>query len=274
MKRITLYSMITIMTFICIPLVAAQNSNCNADISYDDYLEQAHNTSNYDRATAIYNCIIGRFPDQAEVHFELGMLHYEEGIYFSAMNSLETAFVLDPDNMDAYYYHGRSIIHLESISSTIEIPMVRIENAIRSLSTVIENEPNNVNAYFYRGTAYYLSDSSLDSAIDDFRVVLEHEPNNINAYFNRALVYLEIGDLDSARSDFERILELDPDDSESAQFIENIENGVYTQSPQVSDTTSIQTSSPSEINWLRVLRPFIIGGVLALLSAAGLRKKR
>lgn len=134
----------------------------------------------------------------AVVYNNRGAAHSEIGCHDKAIDDLNKAIDLSPDDAESYYNRGAAYIDLE-----------QYDKAISDYSKAIDLEPERAIYYINRGRAYDLIDDN-DRAIDDFDRAVEINPDSSAAYFSRAMVYLKLRELDRAVEDINKALALNP----------------------------------------------------------------
>ena len=119
-----------------------------------------------------------------------------------AIELLNEAIQLDPDNALAYFNRGNIYANLG-----------QYQRAIEDLDRAIQLEPDNALYYLDRGLAY--ADLGQDQqAIQDYNEAIRLEPTALH-YNIRAFVYSRLGEHQRAIEDFDKAIQLVPD------------NGVY-----------------------------------------------
>ena len=91
-----------------------------------------------------------------EEHIDRAIRFVEEGEYDRAIQELDTALLLDPDNARVYFTRGR----IHNVTGKYDL-------AIEDFDTSLRLDPENVLAYAGRGTAYN-SKGEYDRAIQDY----------------------------------------------------------------------------------------------------------
>jgi tetratricopeptide (TPR) repeat protein len=122
----------------------------------------------------------------------------EQGRYEEALDDLNRALELEPNNVHALWNRGE-IYRL----------LGRYDEALDDLNRALKLEPNNVHALDNRGVTYRML-GRYDEALDDLNRALKLEPNNVFALWNRGEIYRLLGRYKEALRDLNRALKLEP----------------------------------------------------------------
>lgn len=134
--------------------------------------------------------------DQILVH--QGKILFERGKYEMAIDKLNQAVEINPDNDEAYFQRGLAWMYKGSL-----------ERAKDDFTRALVTNPQNSVAFANRGTVWFdLGD--YDKAVEDFSRSLELNPENTVTLINRGNAYYKRRDYDLSLWDFNRALELDP----------------------------------------------------------------
>ena len=74
----------------------------------------------------------------------------------------------------------------------------RFEEALDWFAQAIALDNNQPQAYFYRANIYNLSLKEYGKALEDYDKAIELKPNDEGYFYNRALLFLNMGDVDAA----------------------------------------------------------------------------
>lgn len=119
------------------------------------------------------------------------------GDFTGAIQDLDKAIVLDPENAAAYNNRGN-----------VYNDLGERDQAIRDFDKAIALEPKDVIAYFNRAGAYSALDDK-EKAIADLDKAISLDPEDADAYNNRGLTYRELKLLDKAIADYDQAIALD-----------------------------------------------------------------
>ncbi len=140
--------------------------------------------------------------------------YFEEGNHDKAIETLEKAIELAPDDLDS----TRLIINLLVAADREDDAQVYIARMPEGM-TVDSDTLLNIGIKAY-------NDNEFESALETFNRVVTENPNNADAYYYRGLCHLTGGSSAEAKADFAKMLEIAPDHAnagEAQQFIEYLE---------------------------------------------------
>jgi hypothetical protein len=138
-------------------------------------------------------------PDDAGMHYNLGLAWKELGKLDEATASLRRALELKPDFAEAHNNLGNVLKELG-----------RLDEAVACYGRALELKPQYVLARNNLGLA--LKDQGkLDEAVACFRQTMELKPDFADAHNNLGITLKRLGRLDDAAACFRRALELKPD---------------------------------------------------------------
>ena len=109
------------------------------------------------------------FPEDADLHYNLGILYEKTKNLQKAKESYEKAISIYPQD-DFYYNLGEVLVSLEDW-----------DNAINNFEKVINNDPDDGNCYFNLGLCYFHKDE-IKQATDNFQKAVEYKPD-FSPYF-------------------------------------------------------------------------------------------
>ena len=172
-------------------------------------------------------------PNDAEAHFNLGVVLKSLGQLDEAVSSYRRALQLNPAYAEAHSNLGnalrdlgqlesavasyRSALMIKSNSATAHNSMGtalkdlgKLDAAIESYRRAIEIKPGYAEAHTNLGNA--LRDTGqIGDAIASYHCALTYKPDSAETHFNLGLARKELGQLDEAATSFHRALELSPD---------------------------------------------------------------
>lgn len=149
---------------------------CYAKLANDDKAEEY-----YLKALSLNNKMV-------ETYVNLADLYYKQKRIAEAINLLESAVTLMPDNIALKHYLAR-----------IYIDDKRYDLAIDQLSEVLDASPKNTDAYWDLGNVYFEL-GEYDNAVSNYEHVLELVDNNAIIYYQTALAYEANDNIDKAIS--------------------------------------------------------------------------
>jgi len=146
-----------------------------------------------------------KFPDNPEVHYNLGLSYLKSGDIDNALISLEKALKLKPDILEAYFALGEAFFGKGDG-----------EKALEAFNNAIKRQPDSARGYYNIGIIYHKNNYS-DEAIRFFEKSIEINPKFSSAYYQAALAYVKKGDFKKAIALFEEFLKIEPDAPEASQ---------------------------------------------------------
>lgn len=125
----------------------------------------------------------------------------KSGKYNEAIDALNEAIKIDPEDSHAYKARGCILMRMENYQA-----------ALRDLDKAIELNPREKDAYFYRGSIYH-SVGNYEQAIRDCNKSIQLDPLDsikAKAYFIRGYSYYLLKEHQQAIMDSNKAIELDP----------------------------------------------------------------
>ena len=119
--------------------------------------------------------------------------------YEKALEDLNTALSLEPDNSFAYF--NRALIRYNKDDLT---------GALDDLEHVLEEDKGNA-LTLYNRALIRTQIGDYNNALDDYDMVISINPNNVLAYYNRAALFIQMERYGEALRDYDKAIELYPD---------------------------------------------------------------
>ncbi|HEY4698670.1 MAG TPA: tetratricopeptide repeat protein [Gallionella sp.] len=142
-------------------------------------------------------------PNDAEAHFNLGVVQKSLGQLDDAVASYRRALKLNPGYAEAHSNLGNALKDLG-----------RLDDAVASYRRALQLKPGSADAHNNLGSA--LKDlGQLDGAVDSYRRALQINPNHADAHFNLGNALKELGQLDNAVASYRKAVEIRPDFAEA-----------------------------------------------------------
>src|SRR3990170_4725946 len=138
-------------------------------------------------------------PNDAEAHFNLGVVQKSLGQLDDAVASYRRALKLNPGSADAHNNLGSALKDLG-----------QLDGAVDSYRRALQINPNHADAHFNLGNALKEL-GQLDNAVASYRKAVEIRPNFAEAHKNLGAVLIELGQLEDTVTSYRRVLELKPD---------------------------------------------------------------
>ncbi len=136
--------------------------------------------------------------NDANFYRERGIAAYRSGDFLGALDNLDEAIRLDPDNAQSYNIRGNAWDELD-VS----------ERALADYDRAIRIDPNSPAVYHDRAILWQRK-GELDKALVDFDRAIRFSFADANIYCDRGLVWYEKGDHERAIADFNQAIKLDP----------------------------------------------------------------
>lgn len=138
-------------------------------------------------------------PDDAEAHYNLGIVLKSAGRLDDALTSYRRALKIKPDYAEAHSNLGNVLKDLG-----------RLGDALSSYRRALEIRPNSAEAHNSLGTA--LKDlKQLDDAVVSYRQALAIKPDYADAFYNLGNALKELGQLDEAVKNYRQAIKIKPD---------------------------------------------------------------
>jgi tetratricopeptide (TPR) repeat protein len=142
-------------------------------------------------------------PDDAEAHFNLGVVRKSLGRLDQALTSYQRAIHLKPDYAEAHSNLGNTLKDLGLLN-----------DAVASYRCAIKINPASAIAHNNLGTA--LKDiGNLGAAVESYRKAIAIKPDYVEAHSNLGNVLKCLGNLDAAAESCRKALEIKPDYAEA-----------------------------------------------------------
>lgn len=142
--------------------------------------------------------LIKYFPEDAELHYNIGILHEKLKDFDKAKTSYQKAIELQPQD-DFYYNLGEVLVSLQEWDAAIE-----------AFKSVLKNDSRDGNCYFNLGLCYFNKDE-INLATDHFQQAINLNPKDIFAHFYLGNIYQNNGLTNFAVESYQKVLALCPD---------------------------------------------------------------
>jgi predicted TPR repeat methyltransferase len=177
-----------------------------------------HRNGLLDAAGSSYLRLLEYFPEAPLLHFNLGLVYYEQGEYESGRDAFARAADLSPEDMDILFNLGLT-----------QKKTGDVDEAILSYKRIIEAEPKSIDA-LYNLAGCYKDIGRNEKAIETYLEVLLIDPAHLSAAGNLAFVYHLNGESAQAIRYYQRVLELNPDHQSAKHMLVSL-SGNGTASP-------------------------------------------
>ena len=142
--------------------------------------------------------LVRTFPDNAELHYNLGIACEKLGEFEHAERAYLKAIELSPET-DFYYNLGLTYIEMKEFTK-----------AIVPLKHVIDVEPEDANTNFNIGLCFY-NIEEYEVAIDYFKKAIELNNEDVFAHFYLANILKHFGQYDLAINEYQTVIKIIPD---------------------------------------------------------------
>ena len=142
--------------------------------------------------------LIKYFPEDAELYYNLGIVHEKLKDFAAARRCYEKAVTISPQE-DFYYNLGEVLVELKEW-----------DEAIKTFKKVLETDAKDGNCYFNLGICFFNKDEK-NLALDYFQKAVEINPNDTFAYFYLGYIYQKDGLTNFAVENYKKVLSLAPD---------------------------------------------------------------
>lgn len=158
---------------------------------------------------------IQQTPDNPKPYYELGAIYLEQGNYKKAIELLEKAKQLLPDNIlliHKYLYHDLGKAHFK---------IGNLESSKQVFEKAQSIDPDNYSTQFFLGL---ICDEQQDcpNAVRHYEKSIKLNPQNPSVYRNLGIIYLNQKDYDKAYEILAMAFELEPD-QELAQTLKSLQ---------------------------------------------------
>jgi tetratricopeptide (TPR) repeat protein len=131
---------------------------------------------------------------------------YSKGDYRGALDDLNKAIALKPDNADAYGVRG--FLKYQKLTD--------FRGALNDFNKAIILKPEAVYAYFNRGDLKYSKLNDIEGALADYNKAIDLKPDLANAYNSRGVLkYSRLNDISGALADYDKAIALKSDLAEA-----------------------------------------------------------
>lgn len=143
----------------------------------------------------------------AESWFLFALIADEELLPQDAINYLEIALKIDPNNLKYIYTLGDIYYANEYLIEGVKL-----------FESIIIASPNDHNAY-YNLAAFQQKQKKYDKSLESYHKVLELDENNVNAIYNIGNILIDTKDYFNAVEYFKRVIEFQPNSDDALNNI-------------------------------------------------------
>lgn len=149
---------------------------------------------NIDAALKALTQALKHHPYPAEVHIDLGKVHWQIGATDAALTHFSRAIALDPASIRAY--GNRGLLYCQQGQENL---------ALADWQTALHHQPGHALIHYNRGLLH-LRHQHYAEAIADFDAAVATNPNLAEAYLHRGQAHEKLGQLTEAVRDWELAL--------------------------------------------------------------------
>lgn len=142
--------------------------------------------------------LVKYFPEDAEIHYNIGILYEKLKDFTSAQKAYKKAIKISPQD-DFYYNLGEVFVELQ-----------KWDEAIEAFKTVLKNDSKDGNCYFNLGLCYMKKDEN-NLAVDNFQQAVTLNPKDLYAHFYLGNIYQNNGLTNFATESYKKVLDISPD---------------------------------------------------------------
>lgn len=166
-----------------------------------------------------YLKLLDLFSEAPVLHYNLGLIYFEQEQFENAVAEFEHGRRLNPDDVD--FLFNLALAKKKAGD---------IEGAILDYKVLVAKEPQSVDVLYNLGGCYmYRKEHPL--AIESYGKVLELEPEHSAANNNIAYLYQLIGDFEKAIFHYRKVLESRPDHEGAAHMLSALTGEEVTSTP-------------------------------------------
>ena len=185
---------------------ALKNNANNPDLLLIQAMS-VHEKGDLESAEDLYRKVIHLDPQNAQAHFNLGVLLDKKGKFDEAMEEMRKVMKIDPQNGEAFNYVGYSYADKN----------IRLDEAKDLVEKAVKLDPDNpfyldsLGWVYYRRSDYPGAKAQLEKAEG---YIKDGDKDNAVVYDHLGEVFIKLGDKESAVLQWKKAAELDPDNKD------------------------------------------------------------
>ena len=214
----------------------SQKGKPSDDTSGPDLFNQAlafHRCGDLESAKNIYEQLLGKYPENAEVIHLLGVIALQTKDLTKAVGLISKALVINPQMPAAFSNLGNAYKDQKELDKALKCYQCALkidplfEDAISNIGNIFYDKknyveaknfynraialnPRHADAYYNRGNIHLHFDKNSD-ALSDYSKALEFNPSIVDAYLNRGQAHKKMGNYSAALTDFNKVIEMQPE---------------------------------------------------------------
>lgn len=173
-----------------------------------------------DAAKTGYLQLLNYFSEAPLLHYNLGLVYYEEKDYEKSGASFLRAAELAPEDMDILFNLGLT-----------QKKSGDLQGAIESYLRIVSVEPESVDS-LYNLAGCYKDSRQYPQAIESYLKLLELDPSHLAANNNLAYVYQVSGESERAIFYYQKVMDLHPEDLSAKHMLAALTGSDSTGSPE------------------------------------------
>lgn len=181
---------------------------------------EMHQNGYYQEAEAQYARLLECFPESSSLHYNMGLLLYEQEKYDESLDHYLHALEAADDDPDLLYNLG---LCLKKCG--------KIEQAILVYSGLAKITPDDSDC-LYNLACCYMDIHEHDQAVEVLRQVLQLQPRHQSATNNLAYLLHLQGNLAEARYHYQQLLELNPDHQAARHMLASVQGEKVSNAPE------------------------------------------
>ena len=143
---------------------------------------------------------------QADALKLLGQEYLRHGLYGPALDALEDAIRIQPQNHVLHYLAGVSAGHIGKAQARRELGAAYLERAERSYLRAVELAPDYIDGLYALAVLYVFELGRPFEAMPHLRRVLDRSAGHVPSLFVLARAHLALGNVDDAIAAYDRII--------------------------------------------------------------------
>lgn len=148
--------------------------------------------------------------ERAEVEYAKGIVAYDNRNYLDALDHFRTTVDLEPENPDAQFYLGLTLIRIGEFAE-----------AITALNTTLQLDPAKRYVHYQLGLAYFLQ-QRYEDAVAQFELAVQFDAQKPATQFYLGNAYYQLKRYDDALLPLQQAVELDASLTLSAQYYQGL----------------------------------------------------
>lgn len=176
---------------------------------YQDFAELQAIARKYSVAEELYTRVLA-YGDNHQIFAARGKNSYRRENYEDAVNDLNRAIRLYPEDGEYYYWRSMAYGKLEQYHNALTD--IELADQLKPNDEYIENQRKWVASRFKSQGHELSKDQNPAAAIEQYDAALRLNPGDAYTYYRKARAFVEQNDLDAALINLEKAIELDPDE--------------------------------------------------------------